>query len=1005
MPTAKTKGTSSTYHYQSVSEYDNDTLAQKREYWRTKKREQRARLSEHRGRSTQERKEKKPPGVDLTAVDNSSISDHHSCPSTTNYESFKTASSSPATQYGTAVGNGSMEDRKSQRERWFETVNLNKALLQLSRSSCCVSAKATGHEEPAVKCLTRCVKNTLTSVQLAVSPVKTTRTINGSSAKMEHQPCVPMQRAAVAETERTAQVEFRIRPKILATKVNAGILLMPSSGPPSKAMGKETRTSPRGETKSALVTSHSANSAGSTQPPLDTEEEKTAKRREHWRMKKREQRAKLAKAREKMHSTEMFPPRQTAQSTRVPNCTMSRHSVSQTCLQEMGQKQCAFQVKGPFRTAIRKKNKIQICRKSNDKSANLTAYSVKKTGEAQRKLQTFAHLSNVSRGIARYKIPRKKFIDVQKNFINQRNRRCKSPMLTSVFGNRNFPKIDPSDTPEQKIAKQREYWRNKKREQRAKLSYEVKAQLKEKDSLMRRVKRYQKVLEELKCARAHSAGTSLRLASETIGGFIKEDGTMTNNVPQVPAYPSTATGKTSPVTAYQTDPKQKRIAPLCANQPVVSLCSSRISAPPSRQLPSKPVQLVSVGRGAQPKRANSSPCAMGQLTLTHHPASQMAGSAAEHIQGGCVMKMSISTSVPCVNAELTEEERMAKKREYWRIKKREQRAARAAQLKRGLLQAKINAAFNRRKVQKHGTVTEEPLVQTLENDKTQNVQPVPVNVSTTLHTSMIKQENEALPEVDVNPNPERDIKPQTSPTPPPESWPPEPDPALGADSQTTTLLAVASMKKLLEESLTRVVECKTEVLSDEKAEPVDGDLDSETKPNLSQLSLTKEEALPADSDTMMLDTKSWHRDVRDVSRVSSMSHNPKAASHTSKAPLSPSSSNVVPLCAHSFQTPLNSEVENSTECTVDPSLPPNQRLCFLEPPKLHHLPVNHQHFAPQCQVAQYIQSSSGGLSSLQKKREYWKLMKRQQRARLRARQAERRGGCSGSLPDKHTQVM
>lgn len=1014
MPTAKAKGASTTYHYQPVSEYDNDTLAQKREYWRTKKREQRARLSEHRRRSTQDRQGKKPVCVNAPAVENNSFSDHltaASCPLTTNNESFKTASSSPASQNGTTVGNGSVEDTKSQRERWLEKVNLNKALLQLSRSSRCVSAKAAGREEPAVKCLTRCVKKTVTSVQLAAPPVKATTTLNGSSAKMELQPCVPMQRTSVAEPEHTAQVEFRFRPRLLAAKVNAGIILTPSSGPPSKAEGKETNASPSGGTKSALVTPHTANSAGSTQPSLDPEEEKTAKRREHWRIKKREQRAKLAKAREKMHVAETLPLRQTAQNTRVPDCAISRQSVSQTCLQEIGQKQCCFQVKSSFRTAKRKHNKLQICRNSNDKSINLMAYPVKKSGEAQRKLQTFAHLSNVSRGIARYKIPRKRFIEVQKNLMSQRNRRCLSPMLTSVFGSRNVPRIDPSDTPEQKIAKQREYWRNKKREQRAKLSYEVKAQLKEKDSLMRRVKRYQKILGELKCARAQaqSAGSGLTLASETIGGFIKEDGTMTNNVPQVSAYLKTTMDKNSTVTAYQFDTKQKRIAPLCANQPAISLCSSgvKVSAPPSGQLPSKALQLVSLRRGGtQLEGANSTSRALGQLTLTHHPASPMAGSATEHNQGGCVMKMAISNSVACVNTELTEEERMAKKREYWRMKKREQRAARAAQLKRGLLQARISAAFNKRKVQKQVAATVEPLVQTPASNNRQNAQPGPDNTSTMPHASEIKQENEALPEVDLNPYPDRDIKPPTTPTPPPEPRPPEPDSASSADSQTTTLLAVASMKKLLEESLTRVSECKSEVASEANVEPVEGDLESETKANLSQLSFTKEEAVPIDIDPMVLDTKSWQRDVHHVSiRVSSTSHNPTEASHTSAAPPSPLSSKALPVCAHSSQTPSHAEVKNSTEPTVGPSLPLNQRLCLVEPPKLHHLPVGHQDFEPQCQVAQYFQSSSGGgsLSSLQKKREYWKLMKRQQRARLRARQAERRGGCSGSL--KHNQVM
>lgn len=1001
MPTAKTKGAPTTYQYQPVSEYDNDTVAQKREYWRTKKREQRARLSEHRRRSTQDRGGKQPVCVNGPAVENRSFSDHLPAASRPQ-ESFKTASSSPASQNGTATGSGSVGDSRSQRGRWLETVNLNKALLELSRSSCCVSAKAAGSEEAAVKCLPRCAKKTVTSVQLAAPPVKATTTVNGSSATTEPQPCVPMQRASVAEAEHTAQVEVRIGPRLSATKVNAGLALVPSSGPPPKAEGKETNGSPSGGTKSALVTSHPANSAGSTQASLDPEEEKTARRREHWRMKKREQRAKLAKAREETRVAGVLPLRQTAPNSSVPDGAKSRRSVSQACLQQIGQKQCSLQVKSSYRTTKRKNNKLQICRNSNDKSFSPMACPVRKSGEAQRKPQTFAHLSNVSRGMARYKIPRKKFIEVQKNLINQRNRRCLSPMLTSVFGNRNFPKIDPSDTPEQKIAKQREYWRNKKREQRAKLSYEVKTQLKEKDSLMRRVKRYQKILEELKCARAqaHSAGTGLTLASETIGGFIKEDGTMTNNVPQVSAYLKTTLDKAGTAAAYQFDTGQKRIAPACASQPAVSLRSSRLkaSAPPSGRLAGRPLQLVSVRRGLQ--GANSAAPASGQLTLTHHPASQVAGSAPEHTQGGCVMKMAISNSVACVNTELTEEERMAKKREYWRVKKREQRAARAAQLKRGLLQAKITAAFHKRKVQKQGAAPAEPLVQTLANSRSQTAPAAPGETWTVPLASEIKQENEAPPEADLNLDPDQDIKPPTIPTPA------EPDSALSPDSQTTTLLAVASMKKLLEESLTRVSECKSEAASDAEVEPVELDLESETKPNSSQLSFTKEEVLPTDVDPMVLETKRWQRDVDDASiRVRSMSHSPEEASHTSGAPLdtgdlscmSPLSSRALPL----LKTPSNSEEDPA----VGPSLPLSQRLSSLEPPKLHHLPVGHQDVGPQCQVAQHLQGSSAGLSSLQRKREYWKLMKRQQRARLRARQADRGGGCSGSLPHKHTQVI
>ncbi|KAG7259369.1 hypothetical protein CRUP_010767 [Coryphaenoides rupestris] len=110
-----------------------------------------------------------------------------------------------------------------------------------------------------------------------------------------------------------------------------------------------------------------------------------------------------------------------------------------------------------------------------------------------------------------------------------------------MYNCRNVPRLHPNDSAEQTASRRREYWRIKKREQRAKQSMEVKNRLKEKDSLMRRVKRYQKILEEMRRARAqtlaleltHPTGSMLTHASETIGGFIKEDGTVTSNIPQV----------------------------------------------------------------------------------------------------------------------------------------------------------------------------------------------------------------------------------------------------------------------------------------------------------------------------------------------------------------------------------------------------------------------------------------------------------------------------------------
>lgn len=1096
MPTAKGKGGSTSHRYRPASQYDDATLAQKREYWRNKKREQRARLSERRRKPTQDSRGKKLLYPNAPAVVNSSLSGSFaavSSPLPSNNESYKTANISPASQRGNTVGDSSVGDTKSQKERWLETMKLNKVLPQLPPSSCSISAKAAGGDTATVKCLTRgAVSKAVTSptpsrTQLntssSVPPVRVTRIINGSSAKTTPQPCVSMQGASVPKTQHSAQVAFRIQPKLLPTNVNTGMILAPSSCATVsiKTEGKAANTTPQSGTKSALVTSQRTKGVGNSRPSLESEEEKAAKRREHWRIKKREQRAKvaarLAKARERTQGTEMTLQRQAAQKTGLVGGTILQHFPSQPFLRGVGQKQCPPRVKTSFISAKRENDKLQIgaaglapvnqqamqikVKNPNGKSTTQTAItsdviSVKKPGESQRKLPSYVHLSNVSRGIARCKTPRQRFIEAQKNFMNQRNLRCKTPLLASVFGTRNIPKIDPNDTPEQIIAKRREYWRIKKREQRAKLSLEVKARLKEKDSLMRRVKRYQKILEEMRRARAltQSAGSTLTHASETIGGFIKEDGTVTINVPQVPTYLNTAVHTSeeerhvvsnSPITKpqHQSDIKRRSIAPIRVNQPPppLRLPQVKVSLPLSGQFVNKPPKLLSIRPRTQlenttvPNSHSLAIQAVGQLTLTHPQTAQNGGIAAGSNLSGCVMKMAVSNSVPSalsLDPELTEEERMAKKREYWRIKKREQRAARAARLKQGLLQARVSAALQRRKAQKQVAVTTVPLGRRLTNH-TRNAQPLPNNsMPITPHASEIKQESESVPAVDLNSQPEQaicpDIAPPSSPTPPPAPQP-EPDPALNADSQATTLLAVASMKKLLEESLSTVTECKTEQ-SDVKIESVEEASESEMKPDLSQLFFEKDEVAPIAAD-LTLEIKSWQPDTDVLVQAGSTSPHLKDTPQNSVTlPPLPSSSEVVPhpVCEHSSQTPSNF-IENPTEASVGPSssqrtqrlctkIAGHQNCCSPEPPKLHHLPMD-QHCEQQCQALEQCQNSNSpsaqrycsvmtehsGLTSLQRKREYWKLMKRQQRARLKSRQTERRGEGSSRLSQKNTQVM
>ncbi|XP_041636011.1 uncharacterized protein si:dkey-28a3.2 [Cheilinus undulatus] len=1002
MPTAKGKGGSTSHRYRPASEYDDATLAQKREYWRTKKREQRARLSERRRRPTQVEKLIHP-----------------------NCSGSFLAISSLDESCGNTAEAGSVRATDGPKEKWLQTMDLNKASPQVPVSYS-VSVRAAGGDTTTVKCPPargagiRVVTSPTAGVtQLntsSVPPSRVTRITNGSSTKT-CQPCVSMQGAFVPKTQTKAQVESRIQPKPSPLNVTTGRTLAPCP--------LMTNTKPLRGTNSALVTSQRAKGVFNTrQTSSETEEEKAAKRRENWRIKKREQRAKvaarLAKARERTPCTEVTLQRQTAQKTQPVGATGLQYVQTRTLSRRVVPNQSHAHISAPLTSVKKENNKLQSGAESLT-TINLQGDQVKvhnppviePEGIPARKFPSHVHLFNVSRGIARCKTPRQRFNDAQKTFMIQRNIRCKSPMLASFLGTRNIPKIDPNDTPEQIIAKRREYWRIKKREQRAKLSMEMKARLKEKDCVMRRVKRYQKILEDMRRARAQAAGgNTMTDASETIGGFIKEDGTVTINIP---TNHSTADARkqqeqllvTKPVLKpqNQTETKRRVIAPIRVNPPQV-----RVSFPLSGV--NKTQRLMSV----RPRTESTSVPIQtaGQLKLTHPQIPKNAGgSKAGSNLGGCVMKMAVtSLSAACQDPELTEEERMAKKREYWRVKKREQRAARAARLKQGLLQAR---ALQRRKIQKQ--VNPEPPNRSLMS-KTE--EPLPGNsIPSTPNLSGIKQEAA----VDLNSQPEQaicpDIKPPSSPSPPPAPQQ-EPDPALIADSQATTLLAVASMKKLLEESLSSVTECKREQ-SEVKVEGEDEE--SETKSNLTFLE--KDLVAPISAD-LTLEIKSWQSSTDVLVQAQSPSLNLKNSPQTSET----SPPNPVPnsTCESSSQTLSNFIVNPSMDASNIPSSPRrtqrictkkvvHQNCCSPEPPKLHHLPLN-QPEQQTCAVPESNQNNNvrttqrtrdvvtayGGLSSLQRKREYWKLMKRQQRARLKARQKDRAGESSSRIPQRNKEA-
>ncbi|XP_029382188.1 uncharacterized protein LOC115058806 [Echeneis naucrates] len=1090
MPTAKGKGGSSSHRYRPASEYDDTTLAQKREYWRTKKREQRARLSERRGKPTQDRRTEKLLHLTAPAAVNSSVSCSFATPSfrmQSNHDMYKPANVSSASQSGNTVGDRSPEATQHQKAECLQTMELNKVSLQLP-ASCSMSAEAAGGNTATLTSRSAgdAVSRALTSPtpsgnqinsSSSVPPVRVTRITNGSSAKTAPQPCVSMQGTSVPKMQQEAQVALCIQPKLTTQEILVSSPCCPVS---IKTEGKAANRTPQSTAKSALGTTQRAKGIGNSHPTMESEEERAAKRREHWRIKKREQRAKLAariaKARERTQAVEVVVQRQTAQKTGLESSPVLQHFSSQPFLKAAGQRQGPIRVKASLTPAKRVNNKLQ------SGAAGLTAVNlqmnqiqnphesrttqtttapnsifVKKSGESLRKFPSYVHLSNVTRGFARCKTPRQKFIEAQKNFMNQRIIRCKSLLPTVVCGSRIIPRIDPNLTTEQIIAKRREYWRIKKREQRAKLSMEVRARLKEKDSLMRRVKRYQRILEDMRKARAmtQAAGSTLTHASETIGGFIKEDGTLTINIPQDPPGPHPAPQKTQERHAgsnhiqitqpqQQSNTKRRGSTAVKLDQPptVFHPAQVKLSLPLSGQLANKSARLLSVRPRIQLERttvpnSHSSPIpAVGQLTLTHPQTPQntvSGGSTAGSHLSGCVMKMTVSTSAPSIptlslDPELTEEERMAKKREYWRIKKREQRAARAARLKQGSLQARANAVLQRRKAHRQLAVSPLPVSRIL-TSHTGSTPPLTKNsVPVTPNSNDIKQENESIPTVDLNSEPDHaicpDIKPPTSPPPSPSPVSqPESDAALSADSQATTLLAVASMKKLLEESLSTVGECKSEE-TDIKTEITEELSDSEITPNLPQLFFEKDDVDPIAAD-LTLQIKSWQPDT-DI-----LMHKGLPSQET-PPPLSASSEVVLhPTCDHSSQTSSNVILSPPIPASDGPSsLRRAQRLrnkkgslpnCRSpEPPRLHHLPMDQfqQHIDQQSRVQEQRQNrnlpsaqrqcsvgtSQSSWSSLQQKREYWKLMKRQQRARLKARQKQRQGDRSSHLSPTNIQA-
>lgn len=792
------------------------------------------------------------------------------------------------------------------------------------------------------------------------------------NSKAPSQPNVAVQKTSAAKARHMAQISFRIQPKHLPTNANAGMIHIPPDAHAFVQPEDQVKnTKPQTGTKSALISAQGAKGVDKSQSLLETEE-RAAKRREHWRIKKREQRARLAaRLKWKEATPGVALQRQTVQQTGLIDGADLQGFTPKPLSRGGGHKQHPSDVKlqpgsDVLAPVISQEERIKDEKPNCESKTQATVVS--DISLRKRKLPSYADPSNVSSGISQYKTTRQRLVEAQKNLMTQRNTRRKTSW------HRGISKMEPNHTYEQIIAKQREYWRLKKREQRARLSFKGKVRLKENYS--KTIKLHQHVQEDK--ARLGHARIPV---PETIGGFIKEDGTVTVNVPAQNAE-ACERKEEHPVCSensfvkkpHESDknwiesivPVHVDLAPPPFHPPQVPVTAKR----PHCRLP---VGLTNEPESAEVSHLHSAVQTVGTFII--NPLTPQNGGLK---LDGCVLKMAVSNSgslASSVDAQSTEKERIARKREYWRLKKREQRAACAARMKHSLLQA--------RTVLEKKNAPEQLSVAMHRQDRGQNGHFPDSSMQPGPDSSQIKEECGPLGQYSQSIKATSgSVKLATSPNPHPV---PQPEPDLALNPDTNCGISPEIVK------------------SEIKTEAVEEGLKLDVAPDFTVMVFEEQDSF-IDSDLKS-----------DSESSATLSYFPSSCEEDLK-----------PISEHSIQSSMN--VMNGAEPSISPcSEDKDQRIfdknaCHRkssspEPPHLHQPPFdilcNHQcHEADPCQMksssAQTVCSTGmkkSGLTGLLKQREYWKLIKRQQRARLKARKSAPRGECSNRLSQRNTQVM
>ncbi|XP_073668078.1 uncharacterized protein [Paramisgurnus dabryanus] len=860
------KKASSKRLYQPVAEFDDFTLARKREYWRSKKREQRARKSSARKEVRNEN-----PGLFKQTISMSTAIDEdfsetpkvssdpplHNCDVSCKFNDVVTAKNSVSSGLFISESNVGC-----QTEKCFQRNKLDHVLPHIPEASTVfLSSNKKLVRDPITK--SSIINGTM--VDQSESLYLTCNSLPMANSTLSHKTGAPALNSLVAPSYNNQN-----KPQIKKCLPLQPLTIEHFVGSKSPMTSRKT---------CAFASDHNHSRSETIQMGM-TEEEIAAKRRENWRIKKREQRAKHAMNRE----------------------------------QSLGQVQSSYTGIGYSSSPG---NSCKALRGINHKS--LKSVSLSQGSQGKKMTESRASVAvnttkfvwatkpnrypNVTQTVSKHKGQKPKFAHTPK--------KCRQKSLLGVT------KVKSA---EDRHAKQKEYWRIKKREQRARLSAKGKTRLKERDAFEHCAGHYRSFVHTCEvqagCQKAiQSTEETFASSSETIGDFIKDDGTVS----------SSKTFEASLATTYEF-PNVK-----CIENVKFQI---QVSSPLYPHAPS----VLKSGVQNKPVPCNiSTDCLSSDQKSNGHPFSNPSKVKCKLASDTVMDSMMLTIQ----SESMTEEKRIARMREYWRVKKREQRASRAYRVRHGL--CKSNVLVVKQTEQNHSSTKGCPSTMPSHSvNSSANTRVCDTSTIAPLPKVTIKQE-QICPSIQAvfslsEMYPFLNVKQKNTPSAYTLNETEE------ADHNATTLQAVASMKKLLEESFSTIEDRKAAIMNMKCGnEPVTFKTESD---------LLSEDIVSSAEQTISSQCDISNTNKKDFRSSPLLSHSPSCTLDSSS------------------KYTIHHKSHNLIKGSVQPLFRDNQKLCDNRiDPK--------QRCLSQALKERQLRENC----KLQRKREYWRLMKQQQRAR------------------------